>query len=361
MLLPTYNERENLPVIAELLLAYADLRVLVIDDGSPDGTGAARRRHRRRQRRPRSPCCTAAGKRGLGRSYLDGMRAALATDAELIFQMDADLSHDPQYVPDLVAATRAADIVIGSRYLQGVSVVNWPLRRLILSTFANWYVRTDHRHGRPRLHRRLPLLAPRGDRRRCRSIGIVSDGYSFHGRDVVPGARRPAARSARCRSSSSSGASAARRSRRNVIRESLFTPWRMACCAGCSARAAAGRRATILRPRDHASADAAAPSLSIFFPAYNDSGTIASLVIRRAPRRRHAHRRLRGDRRQRRQQGRHRRDPRRADARLPRALPGRAPRGQPRLRRRAAYRVSPPPPRTWSSTPTATPSTTRAR
>ncbi len=107
VLLPTYNERDNLPVIADRLLAYADLRVLVIDDGSPDGTGqiadgiAA-------ASDGRLAVLHRTGKRGLGRSYVDGMRAALATDAELILQMDADLSHDPKYLPDLVAAAAGA-------------------------------------------------------------------------------------------------------------------------------------------------------------------------------------------------------------------------------------------------------------
>jgi dolichol-phosphate mannosyltransferase len=225
VLLPTYNESDNLPVIAERLLAYADLRVLVIDDGSPDGTG------------PLADTIAAAsggrlqvlhrhGRRGLGRSYLDGMRAALATDAELIVQMDADLSHDPAYVPDLVAAAARHDIVVGSRYLQGVSVVNWPLRRLILSTFANWYVRTitrmrvrdctaGFRCWRREAIARLPL-----DR-------IVSDGYSFQvetlylaleagctvGEVPIIFVER------RVGSSKISG---------GVIRESFFTPWRLA-------------------------------------------------------------------------------------------------------------------------------------
>src|SRR5690606_12237693 len=83
------------------------------------------------------------GKRGLGRSYVDALSLAVTRDVDIICQMDADFSHDPQYLPGLVEAitTRDLDLVIGSRYLNGVSVVNWPLRRLILSTFANRYVR----------------------------------------------------------------------------------------------------------------------------------------------------------------------------------------------------------------------------
>jgi dolichol-phosphate mannosyltransferase len=225
VLLPTYNERDNLPVIADRLLAYADLRVLVIDDGSPDGTGQiadgiAAASHGRLTVLHRS------GRRGLGRSYLDGMRAALATDAELILQMDADLSHDPKYVPDLIAAAAGYDVVIGSRYLQGVSVVNWPLRRLILSTFANWYVRTI-----TRIHVRDCTAGFRCWRRDAIALlpldRIVSDGYSFQvetlylaleagctvGEVPIIFVER------RVGSSKISG---------GVIRESFFTPWRMA-------------------------------------------------------------------------------------------------------------------------------------
>ena len=107
VLLPTYNERENLPTIAALLLAQPNVRVLVIDDGSPDGTGADRRRASRPPSGGRLSVMHRTGRRGLGRSYLDGMRAALETDADVVFQMDADLSHDPKYVPDLVRARPA--------------------------------------------------------------------------------------------------------------------------------------------------------------------------------------------------------------------------------------------------------------
>lgn len=141
IIIPTYNERDNLPVLAAQVLDHHDYQVLVVDDQSPDGTGAVAdtlaatypgRLHVMHR----------TGERGLGLSYLDGFRWALATDADLICQMDADLSHDPRYLPDLVAAAADHDIVLGSRYLNGVSVVNWPLRRIILSSFANAYVRT---------------------------------------------------------------------------------------------------------------------------------------------------------------------------------------------------------------------------
>jgi len=224
VLLPTYNERENLPVIAALLLAHAQVRVLVIDDGSPDGTGAVADALAAASG-GRLTVMHRTGKRGLGRSYLDGMRAALLTDAEVVFQMDADLSHDPKYVPDLIAASRHADIVIGSRYLQGVSVVNWPLRRLILSTFANWYVRTvtgmnvrdctaGFRCWRRAAIARMPLDS------------ITSDGYSFQVETLF------LALEAGCRVTEVPiifverrvGASKISGS---VIRESFWTPWRL--------------------------------------------------------------------------------------------------------------------------------------
>jgi dolichol-phosphate mannosyltransferase len=138
---PTYNERSNLPALVEAVLHLDGARVLVVDDASPDGTGeiadrlAVETRGRVEVLHRRSP-------RGLGLAYRDGFRRALQGDDELIVQMDADLSHDPCHLPAMVAATAEADLVIGSRYLHGVSVVNWPLHRLALSVFANRYART---------------------------------------------------------------------------------------------------------------------------------------------------------------------------------------------------------------------------
>lgn len=140
VIIPTYNEIDNLPVIARLILDQYPYRVLVVDDNSPDGTG--RVADDLAAAYPgRLEVLHRTGRRGLGLSYVDGFRRALATDADLVCQMDADLSHDPKYLPDLVAAAEHHyDVVIGSRYLRGVSVVNWPLRRIVLSSFANVYV-----------------------------------------------------------------------------------------------------------------------------------------------------------------------------------------------------------------------------
>jgi dolichol-phosphate mannosyltransferase len=178
VLIPTDNERENLPLVVERVLAHEEASVLVIDDGSPDGTGAVADALAAAHPE-RVGVLHRSGRRGLGRSYLDGMRAALAMpDVDVVCQMDADLSHDPMYLPQLFAAAARRGIAIGSRYLHGVSVVNWPLRRILLSTFANGYVRTvtgmrvrdctaGFRCWRRDVLERLPLDA------------IASDGYSF--------------------------------------------------------------------------------------------------------------------------------------------------------------------------------------
>jgi dolichol-phosphate mannosyltransferase len=141
VIVPTYNERENLPVVVGRILDDTPYRILVVDDQSPDGTGeladALAQTHPARLHVLRR-----TGRRGLGLSYVDGFKWALATDADLICQMDADLSHDPKYLPDLVAAAAKYHLVLGSRYMSGISVINWPLRRILLSWFANNYVRT---------------------------------------------------------------------------------------------------------------------------------------------------------------------------------------------------------------------------
>lgn len=136
----TYNEAENIERLVRAILGLGlGLEVLVIDDNSPDGTGriadglSAETGKVRVIHRP--------GKLGLGTATLDAVKFGLDNGYEVVVTMDADFSHDPKFLPDLVAATARYDLVIGSRYLHGISVVNWPLRRLILSTFANWYVR----------------------------------------------------------------------------------------------------------------------------------------------------------------------------------------------------------------------------
>ena len=138
---PTYNERANLEQMVTQTIAHEGCRVLVVDDASPDGTGDVADELARRFP-GRVEVLHRTGRRGLGRAYVDGLRRALASGADAICQMDADLSHDPRYLPDLLKALDAHDLVLGSRYLYGVSVVNWPLHRIALSAFANFYIRT---------------------------------------------------------------------------------------------------------------------------------------------------------------------------------------------------------------------------
>jgi dolichol-phosphate mannosyltransferase len=189
VVVPTFNERENLPVLARGVLAHDGFRMLVVDDASPDGTGDLAD-GLRVEYPGRIDVLHRTGQRGLGRSYVEGLQRALASDsADLICQMDADLSHGPEYLPALAAAAREHDVVIGSRYLNGVSVVNWPLHRIFLSAFANKYIRavtqltpkdctSGFRCWRRDALRKLPL-----DR-------MVSDGYAFLVEMLFEAARR---------------------------------------------------------------------------------------------------------------------------------------------------------------------------
>jgi dolichol-phosphate mannosyltransferase len=174
---PTYNERENLPDLVRAILAHPNTRVMVVDDQSPDGTGAIAD-GLATEFPGRVLVIHRTGKRGLGRSYVEGLQIAIKEGADLICQMDADWSHDPKYLPEMVKAAADHDVVIGSRYLRGVSVVNWPLRRIVLSAFANRYIRaitgleaqdctSGYRCWRREMLATLPL-----DR-------VVSDGYAF--------------------------------------------------------------------------------------------------------------------------------------------------------------------------------------
>ena len=140
VIVPTYNERDNLPVLVTALMEYPEVSVLVVDDNSPDGTGALAD-DLAREYAGRIDVMHRTGRRGLGRSYVDGIRSVLDRPVDVICQMDSDLSHDPRHLRDLIAATDHADVVIGSRYVPGGAVVNWPLRRRWLSRFANTYIR----------------------------------------------------------------------------------------------------------------------------------------------------------------------------------------------------------------------------
>jgi dolichol-phosphate mannosyltransferase len=140
IIIPTYNEIENLPLmIPRLESLNLGLDVLIVDDGSPDGTGAWVREQQKTK--PHLHLIERSGKQGLGSAYVRGFRYALEKDYDFVFEMDADFSHDPAYVADFLEAIRDADLVIGSRYIHGVNVVNWPMSRLLLSYFANMYAR----------------------------------------------------------------------------------------------------------------------------------------------------------------------------------------------------------------------------
>ena len=178
VVVPTYNERDTLPILARAVRARDGYRLLIVDDGSPDGTG--RIADELAVEYPgRIDVMHRTGPRGLGRAYIDGLQRAIADGSvDLVCQMDADLSHNPDYLPALTAAAASHDVVIGSRYLNGVSVVNWPLHRIFLSAFANKYIRavtrltprdctSGFRCWRRDALARLPLA------------GMVSDGYAF--------------------------------------------------------------------------------------------------------------------------------------------------------------------------------------
>lgn len=141
VVVPTFNERENLPRLVPLILSQdSSLEVLVVDDASPDGTGQLAEEMAASE--PRMHVLHRPGKLGLGTAYLDGFRWGLTRDFAFFFEMDADFSHDPAHLPQFLAAIADADLVLGSRYLEGrVTVVNWPISRLLLSYFANMYAR----------------------------------------------------------------------------------------------------------------------------------------------------------------------------------------------------------------------------
>lgn len=141
VIIPTYNEKDNIvPLITELLSTAPDLEILIVDDNSPDGTGELALAMSRQENRVH--LLQRPSKMGLGSAYLDAFGKALAMEnVSLICTMDADFSHDPHQLPGLLQAARDSDVVVGSRYLEGINVVNWPLHRIILSYSANAYAR----------------------------------------------------------------------------------------------------------------------------------------------------------------------------------------------------------------------------
>ena len=176
-MIPTYNERDNIGRLVGEILAQGDgIEVLIVDDNSPDGTGEVIRRMEAENSRVHA--IHRAGKFGLGSAYREGFRYALGKGADYIVEMDADFSHDPAIIPVFLETIKEYDLVVGSRYLNGVSVINWPIRRLILSCFANIYtriitgLRISDCTGGFKCFRRKVLESIDLDR-------IKSDGYSF--------------------------------------------------------------------------------------------------------------------------------------------------------------------------------------
>lgn len=177
VVIPTYNERENIEKLCESILSQdARLYVLIVDDNSPDGTGEIA--DRLAAASDRIKVLHRAGKQGLGSAYREGFRIALENGSNYIIEMDADFSHDPAMLPLFIEKMSQYDLVIGSRYLNGVSVVNWPIRRLILSYCASVYTRiitglklSDCTGGFKCFNRHVLEAIDIGS--------IKSDGYSF--------------------------------------------------------------------------------------------------------------------------------------------------------------------------------------
>jgi dolichol-phosphate mannosyltransferase len=177
VVVPTYNERENLPLLVKRLLALpVAVDLLVVDDNSPDGTGKLA--DDLAGQHDMMHVLHRAEKSGLGRAYIAGFKWALEHGYEYVFELDGDLSHNPDDIPMFLEAARNADLVLGSRYLNGIRVINWPLRRLMLSKGAANYVR---------LVTGMPLTDPTGGykcfrRRALEAIdleSVHSNGYSF--------------------------------------------------------------------------------------------------------------------------------------------------------------------------------------
>jgi dolichol-phosphate mannosyltransferase len=140
VVIPTYNENKNIiKIIDKVFSVYDGIEILVVDDNSPDGTGALVKN--KMQDTNRLHLIERAGKMGLGTAYLAGFKYALEHNFDYILEMDADFSHNPEEIPNFLKYIQEYDLVLGSRYIKGVNVVNWPLKRLLLSYFANLYTR----------------------------------------------------------------------------------------------------------------------------------------------------------------------------------------------------------------------------
>ena len=177
IIIPTYNELDNLPrLLPEVLSKNEGIDVLIVDDNSPDGTAAFVENEMKNN--SRIHLIKRESKQGLGTAYITGFKYALKNNFDLIFEMDADFSHDPKEIPRFLDETKNSDVILGSRYINGVNVINWPLRRLLLSSFANLYTRVitglpvHDSTGGYKCFRRDVLEAIDLDR-------VTSNGYAF--------------------------------------------------------------------------------------------------------------------------------------------------------------------------------------
>lgn len=140
LIIPTYNEIDNIQKMLDTLESlYPELNILIIDDGSPDGTAEVVKSYQEKNKNLH--LIQRAGKLGLGTAYITGFRWALERDFEFVFEMDCDFSHDPKDIPVLLEAAQSHDLIIGSRYINGIRIINWPFRRLLLSYCASLYTR----------------------------------------------------------------------------------------------------------------------------------------------------------------------------------------------------------------------------
>jgi dolichol-phosphate mannosyltransferase len=177
IIIPTYDERDNVrPIVATVLQAVPSAHILFVDDNSPDGTGKIV--DEICAENPQVHVIHKEGKQGLGRAYITGFKWALANGYDLIFEMDADFSHNPKELPNFIKAAEQADLVIGSRYINGIRIMNWPMSRLLLSKTAATYVR---------IITGMPVFDPTGGfkcfrRQALEAIDlptVTSNGYSF--------------------------------------------------------------------------------------------------------------------------------------------------------------------------------------
>ncbi|MGB0453331.1 MAG: polyprenol monophosphomannose synthase [Bacteriovoracaceae bacterium] len=177
IIIPTFNEIQNIENMLNTVFGlYPEVSILIIDDGSPDGTADVVKRYQEKQ--PNLHILERTGKLGLGTAYVTGFKWALEKGYEYVFEMDCDFSHDPKSVKDLLSAAQTHELVIGSRYIDGIRIINWPFKRLLLSYVAGIYIR---------LVTSIPVLDATGGfkcfkRKALESLdleNILSNGYVF--------------------------------------------------------------------------------------------------------------------------------------------------------------------------------------